>query len=171
MPEICSTQQGTNNTALSNRQTHRRGPISNLLSTFGTRKVTVPSPPPVLFKGGCCSKGGGGNLEKITASRRSVCDVSGFKSPGVRAKTPASPQAHPPAQDSTAGADSRHADTHDRHEANALHIQHGDGYKLQYAMTSNDGAVACLGAVGSKCDSAVVPSGKARRVSELLSEC
>ena len=50
----------TNNTTLSNQQTHKRGTISNLPSKFGKRKVTVPSPPWLLFKGGYYSKGGRG---------------------------------------------------------------------------------------------------------------
>ena len=44
MQEICSTQQCTNNTTLSSRQTHRRNSVSDLLSKYAEQKVTVSSP-------------------------------------------------------------------------------------------------------------------------------
>ena len=44
-------QQCTNNSTLSNRQTHRRTSISNPLRKCGKWKVLVPSPPRLLGKG------------------------------------------------------------------------------------------------------------------------
>ena len=57
MQEILSTQQCTNNTTLSNQQTHKRSSTFNLLSKFGKLKVMVPSPPQLLIKGGYYSRG------------------------------------------------------------------------------------------------------------------
>ena len=75
MQEICSAQQCTKNTTLSNQQTHRRSSISHLLRKCGKLEVTVPSPPPpLLFKGGYYSKGKGGLLRLVGHKRRAKKD-------------------------------------------------------------------------------------------------
>ena len=49
----------TNNTTLSNQETHRRSSISKLGSKFGKQKVTVPSPPGYCSRAVTIQRGGG----------------------------------------------------------------------------------------------------------------